>query len=307
MAHKDLTGKIFGSLIVLNFKDCLKKGTRWECKCECGKIVTRWGTQFCLSRTSKFNPSCGCTRSANVKKAVWTGYQDISGKYIKRLQWNARSRSILCDTGPEYWWKIFQEQKGLCALSGVPISFLNHTASIDRIDSKHGYVEGNIHVVHKIVNGMKWNFTLPDFLHMCRLVVCPKTHIEINESCSIQSHHKNWAGVGNVPRDFYTRFSRQAKKRNIVFDVEIDYLWDLFLQQHGYCAMTGLPILVGSCLYDVTASIDRKNNQVGYEPGNLQWVHKDFNSKLRRDLSLPDVLYWSSLIVNYEKGINATT
>lgn len=144
---------------------------------------------------------------------------------------------------------------------------------------------------------MKWDFNQQDFLNLCYLVVFPQEHLTKNEFCIIQSHHKNWNGVGNIPRDFYTRYIRSARKRGITFNVSIEYLWELFLNQDGYCSMTGLPILVGSDIYDVTASIDRLDNLKGYEEGNLQWVHKDFNPKLRRDMSMPDVIDWCNRVV----------
>lgn len=44
------------------------------------------------------------------------------------------------------------------------------TASLDRIDSSKGYVEGNVHWVHKDINIMKWDFPLETFIKMCKFV-----------------------------------------------------------------------------------------------------------------------------------------
>jgi hypothetical protein len=65
----------------------------------------------------------------------------------------------------EYAWGIFLSQNRLCALSGKPIYFpqtrkqkTKSTASLDRIDSTIGYIEGNVQWVHKTINRMKWDF-----------------------------------------------------------------------------------------------------------------------------------------------------
>ena len=41
------------------------------------------------------------------------------------------------------------------------------TASLDRIDSKKGYIEGNIQWVHKDINRMKWAFNEDYFIKLC--------------------------------------------------------------------------------------------------------------------------------------------
>lgn len=41
------------------------------------------------------------------------------------------------------------------------------TFSLDRIDSKIGYIEGNVQWVHKMVNMCKQHYTQEEFLEMC--------------------------------------------------------------------------------------------------------------------------------------------
>lgn len=63
-----------------------------------------------------------------------------------------------------------------------------------------------------------------------------------------------------------------AKKRNLVFEIDAEFLWHLWLDQDGKCAYTGLQLTHG-----LDASLDRKDNLAGYVSGNVQWVHKDIN------------------------------
>jgi hypothetical protein len=67
--------------------------------------------------------------------------------------------------------EVFKKQKGLCALSGVPLTCIKipnskkvHTnLSIDRIDSDKGYELDNIQLVCAIVNIMKSSLTMEEF------------------------------------------------------------------------------------------------------------------------------------------------
>jgi hypothetical protein len=72
--------------------------------------------------------------------------------------------------------EMFKRQNGLCALSGVPMTWganegrVPTHVSIDRIDSNKGYDENNVHLVCRIVNIMKNNLTVNEFVGWCKLV-----------------------------------------------------------------------------------------------------------------------------------------
>jgi hypothetical protein len=70
----------------------------------------------------------------------------------------------------------------------------------------------------------------------------------------------------------------QAKKREIPFTVTEEYLWELFLKQDKKCALTGVDLLISAVNRNLNSgSLDRINSRIGYEEGNLQWVHKTIN------------------------------
>lgn len=58
-------------------------------------------------------------------------------------------------------------------------------------------------------------------------------------------------------------------------------MWELFLKQRGKCALTGEDLKLGY-KNNQTASLDRIDNSIGYEKNNIQWVHKDINTKLKK-------------------------
>ena len=69
-----------------------------------------------------------------------------------------------------------EKQKFKCNLSGIDIKLGSNesngrwTATIDRIDSSEGYIEGNVQWLHKDINTMKWDFTQEKFIEYCKTI-----------------------------------------------------------------------------------------------------------------------------------------
>lgn len=161
----DLTGKKFGRLIVLErgLNDSSKrKRVRWQCRCECGKQVLVLSTNLIQG----YIRSCGCLN----KDSHYKGHNDISGTYWELLKFGAIKRGYEFDLSIEFLWNLFQQQKGKCALTGLPIKLERHyrknkqTASLDRIDNKKGYLSDNVCWVHKDINFMKGKLDLETFI-----------------------------------------------------------------------------------------------------------------------------------------------
>jgi hypothetical protein len=87
-----------------------------------------------------------------------------------------------------------------------------------------------------------------------------------------------WRGVGNLSQTYWQQVMKSARCRGISLEVDKEYCWSLFLAQGERCAITGIPLVMdrkgrsGS-----TASLDRISSELGYVPGNVQWVHKHIN------------------------------
>jgi hypothetical protein len=169
----DFKTKKFGRLTYIC--DAPSRNYRRYCKwkCDCGKevVVRKSNVLF-----NEF-PSCGCMRKKHDSK-LWKGFGEIPSTYwstILQRKHLCKNRTVNISIG--YAWEIFQKQKGKCALTGEPITFsskydsIKGTASLDRIDSKLGYEEGNVQWVHKDVNRMKSNLTMERFLTLCKEIV----------------------------------------------------------------------------------------------------------------------------------------
>lgn len=98
--------------------------------------------------------------------AGFTGYGRVSGSYMNQLRGNLPTGRQFAVTA-QYLDSIAID---ICPLSGRPLTYGvrasggTHTASLDRIDSTKGYVEGNVRWIHKTVNIMRSNMTDDAFL-----------------------------------------------------------------------------------------------------------------------------------------------
>lgn len=105
--------------------------------------------------------------------------------------------------------------------------------------------------------------------------------------CSFCKTDKQFKGIGDLSSSYISSIKIGAKNRNIEFVVTLEYLWGLFLEQNKQCSLSGLEITLdpqyssncrrGNKEITQTASLDRIDNTRGYEPGNVQWVHKWIN------------------------------
>jgi len=279
----------------------------WECQCDCGKKTIKKLTSLYTAKCRK-SISCGCSiYQYNIGKNSykWKGHEEISGRFWERIKANANKRKIKFNILIEDAWNKFILQDRKCALSGELLAFQkqsydykNQTASLDRINSLLEYNLDNTHWIHKIINDMKWNLNMKEFIEYCKLITFPIKNKKICNSCSVIKKHKNWNGFGNISGDYWYRIKTNAKKRNILLDIDIKTIWNLFIEQEGYCSITGLPIyLTGK---NFTASLDRINNSLGYTKENIHWIHKDINQKIKKELSIEDVIFWAKKITTYQ-------
>lgn len=183
---EDLSKKEFDKLVVIGpgpskrYKNG-KSYRTWECLCKCGKTVYPTTSKLKSGHTR----SCGCLRLKNISPRLskdhpaWKGCGDISGSHWCRILANARHRKIEVSITIEYAWNLYLLQDRKCKLSGVPIDFSMSskelvdgllTASLDRIDSSKGYIEGNVQWVHRDVNYMKMNLLEDRFIDWCNII-----------------------------------------------------------------------------------------------------------------------------------------
>lgn len=179
--HKTLIkeGDIFGKWKVISnkhdyvFYNNKPVEKKWLCRCQCGT------EQYIRTSHLTGKRSNSCVQCAIDSKKSFIG--EISSWILNKAKEGAKQRNHVWNITDEYLWDLFLKQKRKCALSGVQLSFSKEsggtkrgraetTASLDRINSKKGYVEGNVQWVHKVVNMMKNDSLDQEFIKWCKII-----------------------------------------------------------------------------------------------------------------------------------------
>jgi hypothetical protein len=117
----------------------------------------------------------------------------------------------------------------------------------------------------------------------------------------------SYQGCGDLSGAYYYSLKSGAEKRKLSFNVSKEFLWDLFCQQKKLCALTGVPITLWvRDRKEGTASLDRIDSEVGYDPGNVQWVHKDIN-RMKQNFKQTRFLELCALVSDYQRGVLAAS
>ena len=175
---KDRVGQTYHGLTVVS---TFKKGTRAyvECSCVCGSIsnkrlesVVSGKVRYCGDKCTRLHNN---TLQLGSSNPCFRGVGQIGSCKFKDIKRNAERRGIEFNLTIQYISELFDKQNGICALSGMEIEFgrvrtSGTTASLDRIDSTKGYIEGNVQWVHKLVNRMKMDITEDVFLQLCEKI-----------------------------------------------------------------------------------------------------------------------------------------
>ena len=125
--------------------------------------INDWQCRKCVSNNKKFSNN----RPIGDRKRLYNKFKK-----------SAKNRGIMWDLTET---QMFDNYKNRCALTGWPIdiSYKVNTASLDRVDSNLGYVDGNVHWVHCMVNMCKNKYGVSQFIDMC---------------CAIAQNHRTEAG-----------------------------------------------------------------------------------------------------------------
>ena len=168
-AITDLSGNQFSKWTVVKHDMDKPELDFWICICKCGRKKSVYGSHLRLGKSVSCRKCSELKHKGKLNSAIWC-----------RILWGAKKRNLEVDITKEFMYDLFyNKQKEKCALTGLDISLADtvkghkcgeSTASLDRIDSSIGYVEGNVQWVHKYVNRMKWNLDEETFFKFCKLI-----------------------------------------------------------------------------------------------------------------------------------------
>lgn len=124
--------------------------------------------------------------------------------------------------------------------------------------------------------------------------VCKKCSNSNPENCA----HKGWVN-GVLRVSFVKKYKVGAELRNVNWGVDFEYLANLLIEQDFKCALTGWDIDAMDVACN-TASLDRIDSSIGYEVGNLQWLHKMVNM-CKQQYSQEDFIHMCKSVADKEK------
>lgn len=144
----------------------------YKARClKCGKHE-RWFTASELTNPNVSKCCCHCTgkeRSETLQKNNGK-IGDLCKGQVGRIEQNAKVRGIEFNLTIKYLWELFQKQKQICAITGEFIPNIKQ-ASLDRIDSSKGYIEGNVQWVTIQANLSKHTMTMDQLYEFCEKVL----------------------------------------------------------------------------------------------------------------------------------------
>lgn len=150
-----------------------------KCICDCGgslttrlEFVKNGRVRYCSAKCTRIHNN---TLGLGNTNSCFRGVGQIGSTFFARIKKGAKRRNIPFNITIEYVSKLYNQQKGKCALSCMDIEFgpirtSATTASLDRIDSSLPYQEGNVQWVHKLVNRMKIDISREVYIQICNLV-----------------------------------------------------------------------------------------------------------------------------------------
>lgn len=121
--------------------------------------------KLCKSCSNKITENCHRGWYRGIRTSWFTKFQ--SSAILRDIEWNLTLDDVA---------DLLEQQNSKCALTGWDIEFpeSGHSqkapASIDRIDSKKGYVVGNVQLLTRHVNMMKQAYDNDYFIEVCKAV-----------------------------------------------------------------------------------------------------------------------------------------
>lgn len=95
----------------------------------------------------KLNPG---KREANTNKSIQKSFKSFLKYKIKSITAVDVRKNLIPDLDIDYMMDLFEKQQGRCAISGHLMTHIKgdvYSLSIDRINSMHGHVKGNVQLV----------------------------------------------------------------------------------------------------------------------------------------------------------------
>lgn len=136
----------------------------------------------------------------------------------------------------------------------------------------------------------------------CRICSAPVDPKARSPFCYTCKHKEVLQSAGESVDKFITLKCKYAKnnagRRKIEYDIKIDDIRQLYDDQAGCCAVTGLPMMHSTENPDFSLSIDRKDSSRGYVKNNIQLVCWRVNT-MKSNMDPESFHWWCKLIARH--------
>lgn len=284
----------FGKLVVIETAQEDKTGKpKWLCRCDCGNEKIIYEQNLRYNKTK----SCGCYNKEVSKKRMSKGWSKILTKDFL-IKEHIENKKSLREIGKEVGCSV------TCVIKYMRKNELQTNELIYDIVGKSFNKLTVISLAHTKNGSSFWNVKCECGTEK---VVNGKSLVRHSiVSCGCWNKQKEWKGCRNLSKTYWSSLVTSANKRNLSFNISIDYAWELFNKQNGKCALSGHDIILDKSLsqnydkhiYIQTASLDRIDSSLGYCEGNVQWVHVILN-KMKSNLQEADFIKWCQDVSSY--------
>lgn len=170
-------------------EDNIKRNMEWRdgkllCHC-CGeyKNVSEFspngGANFVRNNRRSMCKECTTQRQRNhlINLENDTKLKKCLNSRLLGAKDRAKAHSIPLDITLDYLLDLWKEQNGLCALSGIKMTYelkagrTPTNLSLDKIDREKGYVKGNVQLVCMACNQIKSDLSDKDMYYFCKKIV----------------------------------------------------------------------------------------------------------------------------------------
>ena len=161
---RSLIGETHGRLTVISERQSPdKKYVICECSCSCGGSTTSTRRHDIASGKIQ---SCGCLRLERLREAAAARLDPNCISKTREYHMHARAKNRAKEKGLEFDIDVSDIIiPDICPLLEIPIILTSdktdpHNPSLDRRDSRYGYIKGNVWVISKRANTLKNNADL---------------------------------------------------------------------------------------------------------------------------------------------------
>jgi hypothetical protein len=157
----------------------VEKDSKYCPKCKETKEISC----FFLEKSMSDGHQTYCKDCSRVNYSKWcSSFDGFITKLYKDLQNNAERRNIEVNIEKNDIIKLYEKQKGLCALSGEKMTHICepgtqrknpkhiYNISVDRVDPCKNYTVDNIQLVCNRINVIKWDLDQDIFIDLCKKV-----------------------------------------------------------------------------------------------------------------------------------------